>query len=278
MGHEIEFLQWEKDPLPCEPDWPEAVIGNGIFLFHPIEQFCNLRYIQITSAGYDRIPMDYVTEHEITIHNARGVYSIPMAVFAVGGVLQLYKKFPVFVENQKKHSWNKIREIRELNHKTVSIIGCGSVGTECAKRFKAFGCRIRGIDLFPAENEYYDQMEGTEGIDDHLKDADIIILTVPLSEETINLLNRARLGSLKDGATIVNLARGKVIDYKAYVEYAKRKNLSGVFDVFPDEPLDENNPLWDMENEIVTPHNSFQGEENIERLNRVVIWNLSNNG
>ena len=91
-GHAVVFLQYEKDDLPCAYEWVEGVICNGLFLTHSIEKFVNLKYIQLTSAGFDRVPMEYVAEHNIEIHNARGVYSIPMAEFAVAGVLQLYKK------------------------------------------------------------------------------------------------------------------------------------------------------------------------------------------
>ena len=83
MGHQVQFLQFEKDALPCDYEWVEGIIGNGLFLFHPIEKFKNLKYIQLTSAGFDRVPMDYVKEHKIVINNARGVYSAPMAEYAV---------------------------------------------------------------------------------------------------------------------------------------------------------------------------------------------------
>lgn len=134
--HKVVFMQWENGELPCEYEWIEGIVGNGIFLSHSIEKFEKLSYIQLTSAGYDRVPMDYVKEHHIEIYNARGVYSIPMAEFAIGGVLQLYKQARIFSNNQKNHQWIKRRGLLELNEKSVCIIGCGSVGTECAKRFR----------------------------------------------------------------------------------------------------------------------------------------------
>ena len=117
LGHHIEFLQFEKEALPCPYEWVEGVICNGLFLFHAIEKFANLKYIQLTSAGFDRVPMEYVEEHQIEIHNARGVYSIPMAEFALFGVLELYKQGRFFMENQKQHRWEKHRELLELNEK-----------------------------------------------------------------------------------------------------------------------------------------------------------------
>ena len=103
MGHQVKFLQQEKEQLPCTYEWVEGVICNGLFLYHPISRFVNLRYIQLTSAGYDRVPMDGIKRRHIEIHNARGVYSIPMAEFAIAGVLDLYKDMARFREQQKRH-------------------------------------------------------------------------------------------------------------------------------------------------------------------------------
>ena len=273
LGHKTVFMQQEKSPLPCDAAWVEGIIGNGIFLSHPIEQFTSLKYIQLTSAGFDRVPMDYVKEHGIEIHNARGVYSIPMAEFAVSGVLQLYKQSRYFYKNQKAHKWEKHRGLLELFGKNVCIVGCGSVGTECAKRFKAFGCNVVGVDIKPYHNEEYDIIFSLESLDDVLKDADVIILTLPLTDETKHLMNDARFSALKESAVIVNMARGAVIDTQAMIE-ALPKIGGAVLDVFEEEPLDEHSPLWDMENVILTPHNSFVGEGNRERLSENIFSNL----
>ena len=273
LGHNTVFMQQEKSPLPCDATWVEGIIGNGIFLSHPIEQFTSLKYIQLTSAGFDRVPMDYVKEHGIEIHNARGVYSIPMAEFAVSGVLQLYKQSGYFHENQKAHKWEKHRGLLELFGKNVCIVGCGSVGTECAKRFKTFGCNVVGVDIKPYHNEEYDIILSLESLDDVLKDADVIILTLPLTDETKHLMNDARFSDLKESAVIVNMARGAVIDTQAMIE-ALPKIGGAVLDVFEEEPLDERSPLWDMDNVIVTPHNSFVGEGNNERLRKIIKSNL----
>lgn len=276
-GHETVFLQWEKDPLPVEPEWVEGIIGNGIFLSHPIEKFTNLRYIQLTSAGFDRVPMKYVTEHNITIKNARGVYSIPMAEYALGGVLQLYKQFPAFAISQSKHEWNKIRTVREINQSTVCIVGCGSVGTECAKRFKVFGAKVIGVDLFPREDVNYHSMTGLDNLDEVLKDADIIVMTVPFTEETDKLMNRNRMMLLKDDAILVNMARGGVMDYNDFIALKNEgRKIQAVLDVFEQEPLDDESTLWDMKGVIVTPHNSFVGNGNQNRLNDLIMNNLEN--
>lgn len=270
MEHQVVFMQYEKDALPCAYDWVEGVVCNGLFLSHPIENFPNLRYIQLTSAGFDRVDMDYVAAHGIEIHNARGVYSIPMAEFALCGVLQLYKQAAFFRENQRQHLWEKHRGLLELCGKQVLIVGCGSVGNECAKRFAAFGCRVNGVDLLPRENSLYDNILPLEQLDEALKAADIIVLTLPLTEQTKHLINDERLGLLKPTAVLVNIARGAIVDTEALLRHIN--HLGGaVLDVFKEEPLPESSPLWDKKNIILTPHNSFVGEGNMERLRKIVI-------
>ena len=273
MGHTVTFMQYEKDELPCSYEWVEGVICNGLFLTHPIEQFTNLRYIQLTSAGFDRVDMDYVKSHGIEIHNARGVYSIPMAEFAICGVLQLYKQAAFFRENQKQHLWEKHRGLLELAGKNVLIVGCGSVGNECAKRFKAFDCKVTGVDLFPREDSLYIEMLPLDKLDNALKQADIVVLTLPLTEQTNYLIDNSKLSLMKDGATLVNIARGAIVDTNALLNHIDR--FTGVvLDVFEKEPLNENSPLWDKPNIILTPHNSFVGEGNGGRIDKLILKEL----
>ena len=275
MGHSIVFMENEKDELPCSYEEVEGVICNGLFLYHPIEKFISLRYIQLTSAGFDRVPMDYVQAHGIAIHNARGVYSIPMAEFAIGGVLQLYKQSRFFYENQKKSVWEKHRGVLELYGKTVCIVGCGNVGTECAKRFQAFGCKVLGVDLYPREDNAYEKIYSLSSLDDALLQSDVVVLTLPLTEETRHMMNEQRFAKMKNGSVLVNIARGAVVDEQALLKAVDEKLLGAVLDVFEEEPLATDNPLWKKSNVIVTPHNSFAGDGNADRLERVILENLN---
>lgn len=274
MGHTVVFMQYEKDELPCDYLWVEGVICNGLFLSHPINKFENLKYIQLTSAGYDRVPMDYVKEHNIEIYNARGVYSIPMAEFAVSGVLQLYKNAKYFIKNQQNKLWQKNRNLIELYGKNVCIVGCGSVGTECAKRFKAFGCKIFGVDLVTIQNENFDDIIHLEKLDEILPKSDVVILTLPLTKDTYHIIDKKRLDNLKDGSVLVNIARGAIVDTEALITALENKLYGAVLDVFEDEPLLNDSNLWNFENVILTPHNSFVGDKNFFRLNSTIILNL----
>lgn len=274
MGHKVHFLQFEKDELPCEYDWIEGIIGNGIFLSHPIEKFINLQYIQLTSAGFDRVPMDYVKEHNITINNARGVYSAPMAEYAVSGVLQLYKQGRFFMENQKAHRWEKRRDLKELSGQSVCILGCGSVGTECAKRFEAFECKVYGVDIVVRDIEHYSHVYHLNDVKEALSKADIVVITLPLTDETHHMFNEEIFSAMKTGTVLVNIARGALVDTDELITALHNKLGGAVLDVFEEEPVNKNSPLWDMENVIITPHNSFVGNENQNRLNEMIIKNF----
>lgn len=274
LGHKVIFLSQEKDMLPCDYSDIEGIIGNDIFVHHPIEKFTSLKFIQLTSAGFDRVPMDFVKEKGIKIFNARGVYSIPMAEFALTGVLNLYKKMEFFSQNQKHHTWEKHRGVQELFGKTVLIVGAGNVGNECAKRFTAMGCTVFGCDLYPTKTENFFDVLPLDKLNMLLGKADIVVLTLPLTAETKHLFSKDKFETMKCGALLVNIARGAVVNTDDLI-IALNKNLSGaVLDVFETEPLDKNSSLWDMDNVIITPHNSFVGEGNNERLFKVITDNL----
>ena len=276
MGHQVHLMPNEKGPLPLPYEKVEGVICNGLFLHHPIERFTALRFIQLTSAGLDRVPLDYIRRQGIALYNARGVYSIPMAEFAVAGVLQFYKQTAFFRANQSLRRWSKHRGLLELHGKTVCILGCGDVGTECAKRFRAFGCRVIGVNRTAKADPAYDEIYGMEEGKRLLPLADVIIVSLALTEQTRNYLDAAAFSAMKKGCVLVNVARGPVVDTRAMLQKLQEGTLSAVLDVFDSEPLPSESPLWDLENVIITPHNSFIGEKNSQRLFSVIKENLTN--
>jgi phosphoglycerate dehydrogenase-like enzyme len=119
-------------------------------------------------------------------------------------------------------------------------------------------------------------MVGLDGLDGALQNADIVVLTLPLTETTRGMINAERLSKMKDNSVLVNIARGAIVDENALCDALKNNKLLGVaLDVFEEEPLAINSPRWDMENVILTPHNSFVGEHNGERLEKIISKNLS---
>ncbi len=275
LGCEVMFQQMENEPLSSEMFQAEAIICNGLFLHNDLDKFPNLKFVQLTSAGLDRVLVDRIHERGITLCNARGVYSVPMAECALAGVLSLYKQTNSFYDNQKNHKWIKNRTLKELAGSTVCIVGCGSVGIECAKRFKAFDTTVIAVDIVKPASELFDDYYTISNVSEAVKNADVVILTLPLTEETRNMFSKDLLSQFKKDAILVNIARGAVVNEEDLINLLKNGELGGaVLDVFNTEPLSENSELWDMKNVIITPHNSYASQKNNERLFNVVYNNL----
>lgn len=275
LGYEIVFVQDERKTLNIDVTDIDAVVCNSLFLYNDIKEFKNLRTIQLTSAGLDRVPLDYINEKGIQLFNARGVYSIPMAEWAILKILEIYKKSRIFYKNQEQHKWEKQRDLLELTDKTAAIIGYGNVGTEIAKRLKAFGTNVISVDRRIKEDEYANESVLIGNLDVALVKSDIIILTLPLTDETKHLINEGKIKVMKDNAVLINVSRGGIIDEIALIESLNKDKFLGLaLDVFEEEPLNAS-PLWDCENVIITPHNSFVSDKVKERLFELMIENLS---
>lgn len=275
LGFHLVCHPDERTPV-SDPNQFEVVICNGLFQFHPLKEFGNLRMVQLTSAGLDRVPFSEIQERGISLYNAEDTYSIPMAEFAIGGVLQLYKKAPFFYQNKEDHLWNKNRELQELFGKNVLILGTGHVGSAIAKRFKAFECLTTGLSRSGIGKTGFDKTDSITNLDEYLPKADIIILALPLTKETEQILDKSRLQLLKGTAIVVNIARGKLTDENALSHWLElHLDAGAVLDVFEEEPLPNKNMLWDLPNVVISPHNSFVGNGNPERLFHVIKKNFT---
>ena len=274
LGLEVTLHPDERAEVR-NPEHFEVAVCNNLFGFHDLDHFSNLKYIQLTAAGLDRVPLERIRARGIEVRNAAGVYSIPMAEFALWGVLELYKQGRFFAQNQRLRRWEKHRSLRELAGKTVLILGCGGVGSECAKRFSAFGCRCVGVARTERSQPFFDDIFPMSLLPTLLPEADIVILALPLTDDTRHLFDDAMFARMKAGSIFVNLARGAIADTDALLRALSGILSGAVIDVFETEPLPEDSPLWDAENLILTPHNSFVGEHNHQRMMDTVIRNLN---
>lgn len=278
LGFQIYYIQNESEELPIQPEEIDAVVCNGLFLYHDIKKFVRLRYIQLTSAGFDRVPIDYIRKQDIKIFNAKGVYSIPMAEWVVFRALECYKNAGFFKENQKKHLWEKNRELKELFGKRIAIVGAGNIGQEVGKRFQAFGCNTFGFDVHSFEADGLDCVCPISDLDVYLPDFDIVVLTLPLTDETYHLFNYARLELMKEGSLLINISRGSVINESDLVRFlSEKQKITAILDVFEQEPLPISSKLWEDDKTLISPHNSFVGEGNTARLFNVILNNFVSN-
>ena len=278
LGLELRFLPGpETQYYDMDFSDVDAVVCYRFFVHNDIARFPKLKFIQLTSHGTDHMPLDTLRARGITLCDARGTYGAPIAEFALGGVLQLYKSAPLFSRQQADHVWRQHRRLRELGGKAVCIVGTGSVGTECAQRFRAMGCRVTGLCRHPQPKEHFDRVGAMTELDAVLAESDIVILTMPLNDDSRNLFDESRFARMKPGAVLVNVARGPVVNSEALAGALRSGHLSGaVADVFESEPLPADSPLWETENLILTPHNSFGGENNAKRLFQLLYKNTQN--
>lgn len=276
LGYRIHFMQQEKDILPLAASEVDATVCNGLFLTYHIEDFSRLKFIQLTSAGFDRVPVDYIKAKGIMLHNARGVYSVPMAEWALFRVLEHYKQGWFFKKEQERHQWTKHRGLRELAGSQIAVVGAGNVGQEVAKRFKALDCHVTGFDIHTNDTPFFDEMVLTTSLLKRIETYDIVVITAPLLPSTRGLISYDVMKGMKENATLVNIARGGLIDQEALVTvFTERKDLFAALDVFESEPMDGESPLWKMDNVAVSPHNSFVSDRNNKRMFDLIYQHLT---
>ena len=275
LGYDITFVQNELEKLNINVSEFDAVVCNGLFLHNDIDDFLSLRFVQITSAGYDRVPVKKIKANSINLCNARGVYSAPMAEWAVLKALEIYKNSRLFYKNQSNNIWLKDRTLLELTDKNVAVFGAGDIGTKCAKRFSAFDANVIGIDISDIQSEYFNEKYLISDIEKVLKKSDIVILMLPLTDMTYHLFDEKMFSKFKDNSVLINVSRGAVIDENALINAIDNNKFLGVaLDVFENEPLGSDSPLWNKENVLISPHNSFVSDKTNERLFNVIYSNL----
>lgn len=275
LGYDIHFMQQEAEALPLAASEVDATVCNGLFLSHPFGDFTRLKFIQLTSAGFDRVPVDEIKTQGCELWNARGVYSTPMAEWALFRVLEHYKQGWFFKQEQDAGRWTKHRGLGEIAGTRVAVVGAGNVGQEVAKRFRAMGATTVGFDVHTNSTEGFDEMMLTASLLEHVGEMDVVVVTAPLLPSTRGLISREVLQAMKQDAMLVNIARGGLIDQEAMIEVLKeRKDLFAALDVFETEPLAADSELWKMENVAVSPHNSFISNGNNKRMFEVMKRNL----
>lgn len=216
-----------------------------------------LRVIQTLSAGVDWLA-GRVPEHVI-VCNARGVYDGPLAEWVVGAILAMQRGLVQARDAQSRHEWSDI-EPPELAGRRVVILGFGSIGSAIGDRLRPFGVELIGVARTARPG-----VRGLEDLDDVLRTAEVLVDILPLTAETVGLLDARRLGLLPDGALLVNAGRGRTIESDALVEELRAGRLRAALDVHEVEPLPAEHPLWDLPNVLVSPHMSGESPATTKR-------------
>jgi len=236
-----------------------------------------LTWVHSASAGVERVLTTAGRERGLVVTNARGVFSDPIAEYVLMMILAVSRRLPQLLELQRERTWQPL-EGAELHDVTIGIVGLGSIGTAVARLAAAFGCRVVATRRRSEPNEPMapdgdgpddarpiggpppgiERLTGPEGLSDLLAESDFIVLAAPLTPATEGMIDEAALASVKPGAWLINVARGRLVDERALLRALRDGPLGGaVLDTFREEPLLPGSPFYDLPNVIVTPHTSW---------------------
>ena len=206
----------------------------------------NLKVLQMPNAGYDDA-MEFVREG-MTLCNGRSIHDDSTAELAVGLTIASLRGFPDFVRNQDKSSWVHVKN-KSINDRRIGIIGFGSIGSTIAKMLSGFS-----VEILPFTQSGRDNTTAISDLDKHLPTLDVVILILPLTAESKHLFNAKRLSLMKDGALLVNVARGPIVDTDALVKELNSGRITAAVDVTDPEPLPSDHPLWRAKGVLISPH------------------------
>ncbi|GAA0745472.1 phosphoglycerate dehydrogenase [Clostridium oceanicum] len=236
-----------------------------------------LKWIQLSSIGIDQLPLNEVRKSNIKITNNKGGYSIPIGEWIVLKALELLKNSKSLYEKQNNKKWKMDTSILELYDKTIGFMGTGSIAKEAAKRLKSFGVNILGSNTNGREVEYFDRCYSKDNIKEMLSLSDIVVVTIPYTKDNYHFINKNIFDSMKEGCFFINIARGNIVDEKELINNLKAGKIkAAALDVFEEEPLKEDNKLWDLDNVIITPHNSWISEKRNDRRFQCIYNNMKN--
>jgi phosphoglycerate dehydrogenase-like enzyme len=240
-----------------------------------------LRWIHATSAGAGEqvrtagLPAGALKR--VTVTTSSGVHAVPLAEFAILGLLAMAKELPRFVEGQRAKAWPEVhRPLRELSGQTLFLVGLGEIGREVARLGKALGMRTVGFRRTEGPPpEWVDEVHGPQRLAELAGRADAMVVSLPMTEQTAGLVDRATIERLPASCIFVNVGRGGVVDEPALIDALRDRRIAGaVLDVFATEPLPADSPLWTLPNVLVTPHAAALSARENERITELFSDNL----
>jgi len=252
------------------PDETRAALADaGILVTNPTRWNESLSaaldpgdWVQATSAGYAAFPVEEFRERGVAFANASGLHDPVVAEHAFALAFAFSRMIPTFVSKQAERTWGPrttvTADLTDWTDSTLTVYGLGSIGETIAERGSALGMDVLGIKRDP---EDYDgclpagRVLASDEFHGVLPETDLLVAIVPLTEETRGSIDAAVFRALPDSAILINVSRGPVVDEAALVEALRAGELAGAgLDVFGEEPLPADSPLWDREDVIVTPH------------------------
>jgi D-2-hydroxyacid dehydrogenase (NADP+) len=265
----------KKDAYKYIKDTEVLVCFDGDADAEFIHNAKNLKWIHLLSAGADAMPFDELKERKIILTNSKGVHKYQISEQVLGYMLLFERGLNYFIRKQMNREWDKSVRVSELYGKTVCILGVGSIGDEIARIAREFGMKTIGVRKSGKISQFIDEMYTNENMIYAVSKADYVICALPLTDDTYHLLGKDFFKNMKNDAVFINIGRGKVVDESSLIDALKNKTIRGAaLDVFEEEPLSKESPLWDMENVIITPHTAGISPHYMERGIEIIKHNI----
>lgn len=238
-----------------------------------VRQGPNIRWLHTASAGVDHVlTPDVQAKAGLTVTDSGPAFEIAIAEFVLAWMLLVARGLPALMQNQREHRWQSVPQF-ELHGKTVGLIGLGPIGRGTGMRAKAFGMHTLGLrrHLLPVEG-VDEVVTGPDGLARLLAESDFVVLAAALTGETQALIGPAQLAQMKPKAWLINIARGGLVDEAALIAALRQGRIGGAcLDVFAQEPLSQDSPLWDLPNVHIAPHNSPGSDPNFHARQKAIF-------
>lgn len=242
------------------------------------ERGTRLRWIQFTTAGIDQA-IEHGLPPGVPVCTASGVKARTVAEHGMALMLASFRRLRDIETARGRREWARQKldgAIRTLEGATLVIVGLGAIGREVARKAKGFDMKVVAISRAASSDPAIDEIVPREGLHDTLPQADVVLLSLPLTSETYHLIGRNELSLMKSTAFLINIARGGLVDEEALVDALQRSAISGAaIDVAETEPLPADSPLWTLENVLISPHVSGSGSDGHERFKEIFSTNLA---
>lgn len=234
----------------------------------------DLRWIHVAAAGVDKLLFDDLVESDVVVTNARGVFDRPIAEFVLASVLAHAKQLHQSHTLQRERSWQH-RETDSVRGQHALIVGTGAIGAETAHLLSAMGMSVQGAGRTARSGDPdFGEVVASSRLSEHVGDADHVVVTAPLTDQTLRLLDAEVFAAMRPSAHVVNVGRGPIIDEEALLDALGRGQIAAAsLDVFATEPLPGNSPMWSTPGVFVSPHLSGDARGWLDTLARQFVEN-----
>jgi len=252
----FEFITVWNEEVPSDVSIEDAVAFIGGPSAKLLRAMPSLRWLQLPSAGANQMAQHPDLARDVTLTNASGVFGVLGAEHTMALLLALTREIPLYVKQTERRIWNSGNQCLQIDGSTVAIIGYGDIGSEIAHRLKAFGAQILAVKRTAGKvPEDADEVFTMDDLNKVLAASDFVINVLPLTKETEHVFNNKSFESMKNGAIFINVGRGGTVDERALIHALSSGEIGGAgLDVTENEPLPENNQLWDLPNLLITSH------------------------